>query len=83
MYIDVTFSLSLTLSLFAGKEWRPDIENGQIFLMYPSEESQVIFITWSSADGLPRWLSGEGIRLPKQETVETGAQSLSREDPLE
>ena len=40
MYTDATFSLSLTLSLFAGKEWRPDAENEQIFLMYPSEESQ-------------------------------------------
>ena len=43
----------------------------------------MIFITWSSAGGLPQWLSGEGIRLPMQETPETWVQSLSWEDPLE
>ena len=33
--------------------------------------------------GLPRWLSGERIRLPKQEPQETWVRSLDREDCLE
>ena len=44
-------------------------------------------LLWLTSDlwgnGLPRWHSGKKIHLPVQETQETWAQSLGREDPLE